>query len=701
MQHATQESAISFTIGTPCESAWGNIGYIVKVCEETSNIHSLFAMSKGQDSRIRFKVVVAYEHIISELNEYDARAAVLRARAYDALSEEEAVVHWQATLDRIAEQRRKQEQEANAREEARAKAESSLAPIKPPNATHVIVARLVQDESDIMTDYWSSTYSRTVILGFSSHKRDLFSEMRKACLSFPDVAHLATADSEVENRQKYSMGGGYFLKEGGRHRDGWKVEKQSLHYVIQSPFEIAPSLLTPTPKAKAAQSIDKPKAPISPKDQSAQSLAPVAAGVSISEHVHTKKGFRMWIVTLQDRVERATFDAMLEMARASGGWYSKPWAGTPGGFAFKIEERARAFMGDLCDQVEAQSVNQPREALAATPEQTPKAPTSPARAPSISLADKLETIAQSLQAASQERLKDRLANTPKRARQAAQARQEGRDLERAALMALALAGLHRAGEVPAVFAKVSTKAALIEAACERRDYSRSGYYDAGVPTGQPARSDELTRALWVLINTPEAKAKAAEAHEKDKLAQAVEKVKFAKIEGYFPTPAAIVSQMIEAANIKPGQDVLEPSAGSGAIADAVRDQQAKPMCFERMNSLARILEMKGHNVHQVDFMAQRAQDYLSFDAVLMNPPFERGQDMEHVAHAWQFLKPGGVLVAIMSASLTFRIDKKIAAFVQFVEDLGGSIEPLPEGSFKESGTGVNTVMLTLHKPTSH
>jgi hypothetical protein len=60
--------------------------------------------------------------------------------------------------------------------------------ILPENAQAVIVARLKQDDSDRMTDYYASSVQRTVILGFSTHKRDIFSEMRKYASNFEETA---------------------------------------------------------------------------------------------------------------------------------------------------------------------------------------------------------------------------------------------------------------------------------------------------------------------------------------------------------------------------------------------------------------------------------------------------------------------------------------------------------------------------------
>ena len=33
------------------------------------------------------------------------------------------------------------------------------------------------------------------------------------------------SEEKIEHREKYSMGGGYYLKDGGRHCTGWKIYK--------------------------------------------------------------------------------------------------------------------------------------------------------------------------------------------------------------------------------------------------------------------------------------------------------------------------------------------------------------------------------------------------------------------------------------------------------------------------------------------
>ncbi|MEX0684044.1 MAG: hypothetical protein WD472_11410, partial [Dehalococcoidia bacterium] len=69
-----------------------------------------------------------------------------------------------------------------------------------------------------------------------------------------------------------------------------------------------------------------------------------------------------------------------------------------------------------------------------------------------------------------------------------------------------------------------------------------------------------------------------------------------------------------------------------------------------------------------------------------------------VFHALKFLRPGGQLIAIMSAGTEFRETKKAIAFRALVASMNGKFRDLPAGSFSEVGTYVNTCYLQLQKP---
>ena len=211
----------------------------------------------------------------------------------------------------------------------------------------------------------------------------------------------------------------------------------------------------------------------------------------------------------------------------------------------------------------------------------------------------------------------------------------------------------------------------------------------GISTGE-----QLRAAIRELDSLKVAKRKAdpLKALERDLIGK--------KIAGYFPTPKELVDQMIDYADIQPGHEVLEPSAGKGNIAQEI--QQAAPDAIlevvEFNSGLRAILEAKGYNVVGNDFLEVTK----NYDRIVMNPPFENFQDIEHVQHAFSLLKPGGKLVAIMGAGVK-NSRKKAVEFREWLDDAGSYIEDLPDGSFKTSDrpTGVATVMVTIEKNDSN
>lgn len=165
---------------------------------------------------------------------------------------------------------------------------------------------------------------------------------------------------------------------------------------------------------------------------------------------------------------------------------------------------------------------------------------------------------------------------------------------------------------------------------------------------------------------------------------------------FFPTPAPVVARMIEAAGLEPGMTVLEPSAGTGAIASAVHALGCQVTCVELSASLADVLDAACYRqVIRADFLEYGPRDNPAgaeyYDRVLMNPPFT--QEVRHVLHAHRFLRAGGLLVAVMSAGVQFRADR--ATFREFISRRGGSIRALPDDSFALSGTSVRTVIVTI------
>lgn len=151
----------------------------------------------------------------------------------------------------------------------------------------------------------------------------------------------------------------------------------------------------------------------------------------------------------------------------------------------------------------------------------------------------------------------------------------------------------------------------------------------------------------------------------------------------FPTPPAIARYVVELAGIEPGMSVLEPSAGTGALLDALPGEcavTAVEIDYRLFERLTRAY-IKATMI-RADFLGLVPRH---FDRIIMNPPFDHGSDIRHIEHARKFLAPGGRLVAICADG-----SRQREAFAE--ADL---YEPLPEGTFAAQGTGVRTAIVVL------
>lgn len=185
-------------------------------------------------------------------------------------------------------------------------------------------------------------------------------------------------------------------------------------------------------------------------------------------------------------------------------------------------------------------------------------------------------------------------------------------------------------------------------------------------------------------------------------------------EEFFPTPAPVVDQMIEAAAIEletvlraappdEGWWMLEPSAGSGAIARrAAMHFKARLDCVEIHP--ARVLELKGQgfNVFKCDFLTEFSppeNHYFGnnepprrYRLVMMNPPFRHYA--AHILKAWELISYDGVLVSVVPASFAYQKGREAERLRELVDRHGYSVALDPE-AFKASGTSVPTMMIVL------
>lgn len=208
----------------------------------------------------------------------------------------------------------------------------------------------------------------------------------------------------------------------------------------------------------------------------------------------------------------------------------------------------------------------------------------------------------------------------------------------------------------------------------------------------------------------------------------------AKRYGFFPTPETAAEIVIAAVPLyrkseEPALRILEPSAGTGNLARLCRTsyeamfrnysgyglamfEERHPRsewrydhqidCVEIQPELARLLAAEGayRKVYGCDFLALSPETTGLYDRIVMNPPFDRERDIDHVMHALKFLDAGGVLVAVMSAGTEFRQTRKSIAFRELMRSMNAHIMDLPDGSFSSVGTNCNTLLLKVEKNAS-
>ena len=166
---------------------------------------------------------------------------------------------------------------------------------------------------------------------------------------------------------------------------------------------------------------------------------------------------------------------------------------------------------------------------------------------------------------------------------------------------------------------------------------------------------------------------------------------------FFPTPDTIVKILMDKANLTPACLTLEPSAGTGAIAKelAKRLSRSDYLTLVELDpkKCAALRDLGIGIVYCQDFLRHRGYQY---DRIVMNPPFSRLQDVAHVTHAFSLLAPRGRLVSVVSEGPFGRQDAKSVEFRELVDARGTSVR-LHDSAFRESGTNVNTRIVTLER----
>ena len=228
----------------------------------------------------------------------------------------------------------------------------------PADAKGVIVAYLesLDDSSDPYSDYYKTKDDRVIVLAWSKHTRDLFSEMRKAAKNHPDTEFLADPEQSTEHREKYSFGGGYYLTNKGYIYTGWKIQKirfwsddkaRSIPYgeiaipgyQVAAPVEVAQVEEQAAP-VEVAQ-VEEQAAPVEVAQVEEQAPAQIKPKFS------AKQAGGLWSVTIQQGEQVAQFDgitaaSMPEACRIAWAMLTQPTPpdDDPSGQPLPVEQQA-------------------------------------------------------------------------------------------------------------------------------------------------------------------------------------------------------------------------------------------------------------------------------------------------------------------------------------------------------------------------
>lgn len=172
-------------------------------------------------------------------------------------------------------------------------------------------------------------------------------------------------------------------------------------------------------------------------------------------------------------------------------------------------------------------------------------------------------------------------------------------------------------------------------------------------------------------------------------------LKVMPVQELYPTPKYLADRMAELARLRPGQKILEPSAGTGSLLESILsvDPMADCTAMEIEDVLCQHLRKTFPNVkvlHDNFFITSKLDK--GYDRILMNPPFLLALDIKHIQLAISLLNPGGRLVAICADG-----PRQNDSLRPLVREAGGIWEPLPAGTFKNAGTMVRTALLTFEK----
>ena len=177
------------------------------------------------------------------------------------------------------------------------------------------------------------------------------------------------------------------------------------------------------------------------------------------------------------------------------------------------------------------------------------------------------------------------------------------------------------------------------------------------------------------------------------------KTKAAEGVDYFATPEPIGYKMVQWANVKAGDKILEPSAGHGAISRFFSPTTENTI-IEPSGRLAPQAQMNTENAKLINGVFEDLHISNKYDAITMNPPFGTGGKtaIEHLSKAFVHLREGGRVIALIPRG--GMADKRFTKWYESDEAKNAHMVGevlLPNVTFERAGTKVATRIVIIDK----
>lgn len=161
------------------------------------------------------------------------------------------------------------------------------------------------------------------------------------------------------------------------------------------------------------------------------------------------------------------------------------------------------------------------------------------------------------------------------------------------------------------------------------------------------------------------------------------------------TSQSVINQMIGNVIFQNGSRILEPSAGSGDLAQGILEHNPDVLldCVELNKELRETLINKGFNVIGEDFLQLKVNEI--YDFIIAAPTYKNNIDVVHIMHMFNHLKVGGTIISLSHPAWITGDCSSQKYFREWLLDKDYSMRMLKDNSFVEKYMTQPSLIMTI------